>query len=160
VKLPTLSADELRSLYASSSERNELSELVHQIRSSLVSGLRPYVQVIVGDAIVKAPLPVQALQADPPILYADNDLLVAWVAARFGSNCVCHDVPAHYGESLLAKIRLALAETVLRRRLTGASTRCLEIKVDGQLGMLALDWTGMSSKTLTDWAVRQWTSAR
>jgi hypothetical protein len=158
VKLPKLSADELRALYGCSSRAEKSSELAHRVKSNLVVSLPSHVGVIVEEGVVTAPTTMEAFGPGPK-LHADNDLLVAWVAARFGSNYFCTDVPTHYGESLLTKISLALAETVLRRKLTGVSTRCLEIRLDGRLGKVALDWSDMNANTLMKWALMQWNKA-
>ncbi len=158
MKLPKVSADELRALYGGSSRPDKSSELAHRVKSNLVAILPAHLEVIVEEGVVTAPTTMDALGRGP-ILHADNDLLVAWVAARFGSNCFCTDVPTHYGESLLTKIRLALAQTVLRRKLTGGSTRRLEIQVDGRPGTAALDWSDMNANTLMEWALRQWNKA-
>jgi hypothetical protein len=152
MKLPKLSQDEISSLF--SPDKIESRDLAECIRAHLVSGLPAHAQVTVREAL----LPVQAINGDQPRLHADHDLRAAWMAARFGSTGVCSEVPTHYGESLLAKIKLALAKTVLRKKLAEASSLCLEIQLNDQSGMLQIDWSDMSAAALMAWALTQWTT--
>ena len=150
MKLPKLSHDEIRALRAPGDE--ELSELAERISAHLAANLAAHVRV---DArVISTALRIQ--EGDLPRMRADDELLTAWVAARFGSVGVNQVVPAYLGESLLAKIRQALAEVVLREKLGEASSLCLEITMNSQHGRLELDWSDMSASALKDWAMKQW----
>jgi hypothetical protein len=152
MKLPRLSPDEIRALQADPSDA--ASTLAARIKQHLKAGLPPRVRV---EARVLAS-PASVVEGEPPYLNADDDLLAAWVAARFGSGGVSRPVPVHYATSLLARIAQALAECVLRGLADDASSLHLEIHLNDQHGRLALDWSGMSAQALRKWAVEQWES--
>ena len=154
MKLPSLSPDEIRALHIH--DRATAWQLSERIMAHLKADLPSRVRV---EANVLT-LPGSEFDGEPPRLHADDDLLAAWVAARFGSGAVSTSVPAHYGASLLARARLALAEFVLRGLADEAASLHLEIHLNDQHGRLALDWSGMSARVLRKWAVKQWESKR
>jgi hypothetical protein len=153
MKLPRLSPDEIRALQIHSGEAGW--NLAERIKAHLMAGLPPHVRVEIG----MLSLPVSIFEADPPRLRADDDLLAAWVAVRFGSDGVCKPVPLHYAASLLARIGQALAEVMLRGQLDEASSLNLEIRMNDQPGRLELDWSDMSANALRKWALQQWECA-
>jgi hypothetical protein len=116
-----------------------------------MAGLPAHVRVEVG---VLAP-PVSVFESESPQLRADDNLLAAWVAARFGSGGVCRPVPARYGTSLLARIGQALAEFTLRGPVDELSSLHMEIQLNDQHGRLELNWNNMSAGALREWALRQ-----
>ncbi len=152
MKLPRLSPDEIRALQVHG--RDAEWNLTERIKAHLMAGLPAYVRVEVR---VLA-LPVSVFEAESPHLRADDDLLAAWVAARFGSRDVCKPVPAHYGTSLLARIAQALAEFTLRGQVGELTSLHLEIRLNDQRGRLELDWSDMSAQALREWAVKKWES--
>jgi hypothetical protein len=149
MKLPRLSPDEIRALQTDG--RDADWHLAERIRAHLMAGLPAHVRVEVG---VLA-LPVSVFEAESPQLRADDNLLSAWVAARFGSGGVCKPVPARYGTSLLARIAQALAEFTLRGQVDELSSLHLEIRLNDQRGRLELDWNNMSAGALREWALKQ-----
>lgn len=152
MKLPRLSPEEIRALQAGGGEA--AWKLAERIKVHLKAGLPPHVRV---EANILA-LPASAFDGEPPNVHGDDDLLAAWVAARFGSSGGSRPVPARYGASLLARTGQALAEFVLRGLADEASSLHLEIHLDDQHGRLALDWSGMSPQALRAWARKQWES--
>lgn len=152
MKLPQLSQDELRALHTDGS--NAAWNLAERIRAHLMAALPAPVRV---QAIILA-LPARAIAGGSPRLYADDDLLAAWVAARFGSGSVCKPVPARYGTSLLTRIERALAEFALRGEVDEAASLNLEIHLNDRHGRLELDWRGTGAKALRIWALEKWGS--
>jgi hypothetical protein len=152
MKLPRLSPDEMGALQIDS--RDAAANPAERIRTHLRAGLPAQVRVEAG---VLA-LPVSVMEGESPHLRADDDLLAAWVAARFGSVDVCKPVPARYGTSLLMRVRQALAELALRGQLDEAASMHLEIRLNDQRGRLELDWSDMNAKALRAWARKQWES--
>ena len=152
MKLPRLSAEEVRALQA---DRGDAAwTLSERIKMHFKAGLPPRVRVEVSVLASAA----RVLEGEPPFLHVDDDLLAAWVAARFGSSGVTRPVPAHYGASLLARAGQALAECVLRGQLDEASSLHLEVCLNDQRGRLELDWGDMNAKALKTWAAKQWES--
>jgi hypothetical protein len=150
VKLPKLSAGEIHALRAPG---NDVSRrLAERIKVHLAASLSPrtHVEVRVHST------PVRIKGGVAPHMHADDELLAAWVGARYGSAGVNLAVPAYLCASLLAKVRQALAEVVLRDELGEASSLCLEIAMNGQHGKLELDWSDMSVSEFKGWAVEQW----
>ena len=91
MKLPRLSPDEIRDLQVDG--RDPDWNLAERIKAHLMAGLPAHVRVEVG-------VPASAgskIETESPHLRADDNLLAAWVAARFGSGVLCKPVPAHYG---------------------------------------------------------------
>ncbi|HYP66797.1 MAG TPA: hypothetical protein VEP67_00925 [Thiobacillaceae bacterium] len=152
MRLPQLSPDEIRALQLDGS--NAAWNLAERIRAHLMAALPAPVRV---QAFILA-LPAGAIAGESPSLYADDDLLAAWVAVRFGSGSVCKPVPARYGTSLLTRIESALAEFALRGEVDEAASLNLEIHLNDRYGRLELDWRGMGAKALRIWALEKWGS--
>lgn len=152
MKLPSLSPDEIRALQVD--RRDAEWNLAEQIKAHLMAGLPAIVRVEVGVLAT----PVSVFEGEPPHLRADDNLLAAWVAARFGSGNVCQPVPARYGTSLLTRIEQALAGSVLRGKLDETASLHLEIRLNDQCGRLELQWSGLSVEALRAWALKQWES--
>ena len=150
MKLPRLSPDEIRDLQVDG--RDPDWNLAERIKAHLMAGLPAHVRVEVG-------VPASAgskIETESPHLRADDNLLAAWVAARFGSGVLCKPVPAHYGTDLLARVGQALAEFTLRGKTEEPSSLHLEIRLNDQRGTLELDWSHMSPGALRAWALKQW----
>ncbi len=152
MKLPRLSAQEVRALRVDGG--GAAGTLSERIKLHFKAGLPPWVPVEVSILALSA----SAFEGEPPYLHADDDLLAAWVAARFGAGGVFPPVPARHGASLLARASQALAESVLRGHLDEISSLHLEFCLNDQCGRLELDWSDMSAKALRTWAAKQWGS--
>ncbi|MGA7178560.1 MAG: hypothetical protein WBX11_03090 [Thiobacillaceae bacterium] len=150
MKLPKLSPAEILALRAPGQEKT--CGLTDLVKAHLTACLRTHVRVEVR----ALSSPVRIDEGESPRMQADDELLAAWVAARFGVVDVNQVVPAYHGESLLEKMRQALAMLVLGDKLGGLSSLCLEIQLNGQYGKLEIDWGDMAPGELKEWAVRQW----
>lgn len=152
MKLPSLSPDEIRALQVD--RRDAEWNLAERIKAHLMAALPASVRVEVGVLAT----PVSVFEGEPPHLRADDHLLAAWVAARFGSGNVYTPVPARYATSLLTRIERALAGSVLRRQGDEFASLHLEICFNDQCGRLELEWSGLSAEALRAWALKQWES--
>lgn len=150
MKLLKLSPDEIRALHAPVNDGSH--DLASRIGVQLRAALPPHPLVDVQAVAVRT----QTSDGARPYMHADDDLLAAWVAVRFGAAGIRPPVPERYGQSLLDKIKAALAGFVLQSESGESQSFALEIRLGGQAGRLVMDWTGMSEAELKQWAMFQW----
>ena len=150
MKLLKLSPDEIRALHAP--VKDGLHDLASRIGVQLRAGLPPHPLVEVQAVAV----PTQTPDGARLYMHADDDLLAAWVAVRFGAAGIRPPVPVRYGQSLLDKIKAALAGFVLQSESGEPQSFVLEIRLGNQSGWLVMDWAGMGEAELKQWAMLQW----
>lgn len=150
MKLPRLSAAEIRALHAPVPVASP--ELAERIKTHLAAALPANACTDVR----MLPAPLCRAGGDAPSIEADDPLLAAWVAARFGSVVVQQPVPEHYRQGMLKRVAQALAELALCDQLHGIPALRLEVDLNGRRGELELGWEDMSAAQLKAWALKQW----
>jgi hypothetical protein len=153
MKLPKLSPEEILALRAPGDKASK--ELSDRFKVHLMVGLNRNTSVEVR--VLSSPIRLE--EGDLPRMYADDALLTAWVATRFGTTNVNQPIPAHHAASLQKKIIQALAELVLSNKLADRHSLCVEISLNGYAGKLDIDWHGMTDEALKKWAIKQWSGA-
>jgi hypothetical protein len=152
LKLAELDPDEIRALNGEFADGAAFiaSRIRSQLSAALPHGVRLNVRVRTASALPEG--------VPDPSIQADNNLLAAWVAARFGAEAGSLPVPEHHARILLQNIRHAFAEAVLKQGLGKNKSLALEIELGSQGGMLDIDWSRLDEQSLKQWAVKQWTA--